>query len=358
MNIAVFLDNYFIGGVEKVFITLANEWASTGYNVYVFILQQEGDYKGDLDERINIIELGCSRLLKSFFVVPRLLRQYDIDYFMVGKDGNNIFFILSKLITRFKSKLIISQHNYLYFEGKADSLLYRTLFPKAMKLLYKYADHIICVSKGIEEYVKTLNIKKNQTTVINNPMDIKKVMKDSNEPIDEEGKFIIFCGRLSPVKNIDLLIKGFKIFYSSYPEYKLLILGSGREETRLKSLVSANKIDACVRFVGSVSNPHRYVSKSQVLVLPSFTEAFPMVICEAFVTGTTVVSTHCGGPDELLQDGRGYFVNSFDDAQEMALTLIKACNYPINKDLMRNYVKQFDTVLIANKYIETFTKIH
>lgn len=357
MKIAVFLDSYSIGGVQKVFISLANEWAKQGHSVFIYVLQTRGEFKGELNNHIRIIELNCSRLLKSFFIVSRLLKQQQIDYFLVGKDAENLFFIVMKLLTRFKAKLIISQHNYSYFEGKADNHFYRKFLPIAMKYLYHYADHIICVSKGIEQYVKTLHIKDGQTTVIYNPLEIEQIQKNSLESINETGKFISFCGRLSSVKNIDLLINGFEIFFRSHQDYHLLILGSGREETRLKQLVEKKGISDVIRFVGSVANPHRYIARSEVLVLPSFTEAFSITICEAFVSGITVVSTPSGGPNELLANGRGYLLKSFNDAEEMAYALNYACEHPIDSKVLKEYVKKFDVSHIASQYIDTFIQI-
>lgn len=42
MRIAVFLTSYQIGGVEKVFFTLLNEWAKLGHNVYAYVLRNGG----------------------------------------------------------------------------------------------------------------------------------------------------------------------------------------------------------------------------------------------------------------------------------------------------------------------------
>ena len=82
-----------------------------------------------------------------------------------------------------------------------------------------------------------------------------------------------------------------------------------------------------------------------------------MVICEAFVTGTTVVSTPSGGPNDLLENGRGYLLKGFQDAEEMAKTIAYACEHPIDPQLLKNYVRRFDTSKVAQQYIDTFAKI-
>lgn len=154
-----------------------------------------------------------------------------------------------------------------------------------------------------------------------------------------------------------MLINGFEIFLREYPDYKLLLIGGGTEERHLKQLVKEKKLDSYVFFIGSVPNPHCYVARSQALVLSSYSEAFPMVICEAFVTGTTVVSTPSGGPNELLENGRGYLLKSFQDAEEMAKTIAYACEHPIDTQLLKNYVRRFDISKVAQQYIDIFAKI-
>ena len=84
MRIAVFLTSYQIGGVEKVFFTLLNEWAKLGHNVYAYVLRNEGEFNRDVDARVSIINLNCNNLWKSCFKVSKLLRQHKIEYFMVG----------------------------------------------------------------------------------------------------------------------------------------------------------------------------------------------------------------------------------------------------------------------------------
>ena len=356
MKIAVFLTSFHVGGVERVFITLLNKWAEQGHNVFAFVMHNEGEYLGVFDDRVTIVNLNCTNLWKTFFKVSSLLKHFKIEYFMVGKDMENVFFIFMKIFTRCKAKIVISQHNYFYLDKVGRKSLTAHFLPKFMKLLYRYSDLIVCVSKGIERYVKTLNVKTGQTAVIYNPMDMDEVILAGKELIKETGRFICFCGRLSAIKNVRLLIDGFDFFQKCNPDYKLLLIGGGDEEG-LKKMVKDKKLSDKVIFVGSVSNPHCYVSKSEVLVLPSFSEAFPMVICEAFANGITVVSTPSGGPNELLAEGRGYLLSNFDDAQEMADAIENACKNPIPPHILQNYVKQFNSDDVAKQYTTAFGKL-
>ena len=81
---------------------------------------------------------------------------------MVGKDIENMFFIAMKMLTRCRCKVIISQHNYFYQKNKDRKSLREGFIYLLMKLLYRHSDFIICVAKGIEQYVMTLNVEKNK----------------------------------------------------------------------------------------------------------------------------------------------------------------------------------------------------
>lgn len=200
MRIAVFLTSYQIGGVEKVFITLLNAWAKSGHNVYAYVLRNEGEFKEDVDEKVSIVNLNCVSLWKSFFKISRLLRQHRIEYFMVAKDIENIFFTVMKMFTRCRCKVIISQHNYFYISGTGKVSLIVKALPKVMKLIYRHSSHIICVAKGIEQYVKTLNVREGQTTVIYNPMDISMVEEASRKSINMTGNLLVIVVGLVQLK--------------------------------------------------------------------------------------------------------------------------------------------------------------
>jgi glycosyltransferase involved in cell wall biosynthesis len=86
---------------------------------------------------------------------------------------------------------------------------------------------------------------------------------------------------------------------------RLMILGEGKERSRLEAMVESLDIAADVSLPGFVMNPFAYMAKSSLFVLSSRWEGLPTVLIEALCCGTPVVSTDCpSGPREILRNGK------------------------------------------------------
>ena len=103
---------------------------------------------------------------------------------------------------------------------------------------------------------------------------------------------VIGMGRFVAQKNFSTLIRAFAKVRQVQPA-RLMMLGSGREEEKLKALVQQLNIEQDVAWLGFVDNPFVYMKQATVFVLSSLWEGFGNVVVEALATGTPVVSTDC-----------------------------------------------------------------
>ena len=157
-------------------------------------------------------------------------------------------------------------------------------------------------------------------------------------------RYILFVGRLSKVKNIAMAIRAFKLFHQKFPSYCFFVVGDGPEKFYLQNLVNELELAGVVRFIGCVSNPYPYISSASLVVLSSFSEAFPTILLESLSLGKTVVSTPTQGACEILDGGKlGYIIDSFDDYCEFAKMIELAIREPFNKETLVSAVyKQYD----------------
>lgn len=108
-------------------------------------------------------------------------------------------------------------------------------------------------------------------------------------------------GRLHPDKDQDTLIRGFATALPELPRGSLLaIMGSGRLEERLKSLVAELGVVGSVMFLGQVEAGRRYFKAFDVFALSSDHEPFGMVLLEAMAAGVPLISSDCGGAREVV----------------------------------------------------------
>jgi glycosyltransferase involved in cell wall biosynthesis len=145
---------------------------------------------------------------------------------------------------------------------------------------------------------------------------------------------IVFVGRADdPRKNLPLLLDAFEAIRAERPEARLLLVGAS----------PAAATPPGVEVTGIVEDVARHLRRAAIFALPSRQEGFGIAAAEALAAGLPVVSTPCGGPEELLHaSGGGRVVSGFDGA-ELAATIAAIADDASTAERMRDagraYVK-------------------
>jgi glycosyltransferase involved in cell wall biosynthesis len=167
----------------------------------------------------------------------------------------------------------------------------------------------------------------------------------------------IFVGRLVPWKNVDLIIKAIKEV-----DRKLVIVGDGPEEGKLKNLVCKLNLEGKISFLGQVSQEQtqRLIRKSKFLVLSSEYEGLSHVILEAMSGGTVVIASNIPGNDEVVVDGvNGYLfnLNTGDGLSKKLLDAwkLRRLNGNLVKNIHQTLIKQFIWRVNLPKLVRTLS---
>jgi glycosyltransferase involved in cell wall biosynthesis len=150
-------------------------------------------------------------------------------------------------------------------------------------------------------------------------------------------KNFIFVGRLIDYKNLFHLLEAFNLAQSkSYFDWGVIILGDGELKEALQKYVSNNNIQN-VHFQAGVSwqQVPEYLAISDVLVLPSYSEPWGLVVNEAMACGLPViVSDRCGCAIDLVKYGQNGFTFSPDNQEELSSLLLKFMNNEVDSEQM------------------------
>ncbi|GAA0176820.1 hypothetical protein SH2C18_01670 [Clostridium sediminicola] len=171
--------------------------------------------------------------------------------------------------------------------------------------LYRNFDSIVCVSNACrEKFIKLLPEFKNKTSVVYNFFPLEEIKAKATEynPFQYKGISLISVGRIdNATKRFHLIPQICKMLKNaSITGFKWRIVGDGPDLKYNKKLVKTLDVSELVEFVGEKANPYPYVKKSDLFVLTSAYEGFPMVIGEALILGTPVVTTCFAAVNEQI----------------------------------------------------------
>lgn len=139
---------------------------------------------------------------------------------------------------------------------------------------------------------------------------------------------ITCVARLVPIKNIDNLLRAWKIIEKKRPDYKLAIIGDGPEFVSLNELTLSLGLKTIV-FLGAINNSDipTYFYNSVAFVLPSLSESWGLVVNEAMAAGLPIlISNKINAANALLHEGEngyGYEPSDIEDMAEKILTFIE-----------------------------------
>lgn len=132
--------------------------------------------------------------------------------------------------------------------------------------------------------------------------------------VPADARLISYVGRFIVAKGMHELIAAFTLMARDDPNIQLVLVGDGVMREELASIVREAGVLNRVFFPGGV-HPERvaeWISASDVLCLPSWSEGYPNVVVEAIACGRPVVATDVGGTAEIVNESRGVLVRPRD----------------------------------------------
>jgi glycosyltransferase involved in cell wall biosynthesis len=156
--------------------------------------------------------------------------------------------------------------------------------------------------------------------------------------LDRQRHRFIYCGRLEAEKRPDLAVSAFVRVASEVSDWDLLVVGDGSMRQQCERLVPP-ELAGRVRFVGFVPEPKRLAALyhlSDVLVVPSDSEAWGLVVNEAMAAGLAVVASHVvGAIPELVYPGLNGSVFHRGDSIGLADAMCSIAQQPNVLEAMR-----------------------
>ena len=171
-----------------------------------------------------------------------------------------------------------------------------------IELLSKKLDGFIAVSEYVRQKYAQHGFNPNKIRVVPNSIDINNYKQPKAE---HSGINILYVGRMSIEKGVDVLIRAFKRISETYDYARLVLVGSGPLLESYIALASKLGIQGKVTFTGHASNEIReyYYSIADVFVHPAlWHEPFGMTLLEAMAHEVPVVVSNVGSLRQIVKD--------------------------------------------------------
>lgn len=322
------------GGVEIVVKELCTRMVRNGYSVTCYNRTghhvsgveyddfNEIEQEGLRQKKVPTIEKkGLAAVSASFFAaVCSAFGRYDVVH--IHAEGPAFFAWIPKL---FGKKVVVTIHGLDWQREKWKAGLGSKFIRQGERNAVKYADGIIVLSKGVQEYFR--NTYGRKTFFIPNGVNRPEIRRE--ELINQKfgltkDSYILFLGRLVPEKGVQYLIKAFK---SVNTEKKLVIAGGSSDtDSFTKELKELARDDQRIIFTGFVQGQllDELYSNAYIYTLPSDLEGMPLSLLEAMSYGNCCLVSDIPECVEVVENKAIIFRKS--DVDDLREKLQAACD--------------------------------
>lgn len=294
------------------------------FNSYIKIKQVLREYKPDIIHLHNIFYQVSPSVLLGVGNIPTVLTLSS--YELICPTG--------ALIKPDGYRCVSPGKHDLRCTGSIKGYLYETIKQFIHKYLLKKIAIYIAPSESIKGDFSNQKIISSPITVIHNGIQLMEFSPMVNY------KRLLYVGRLSKEKGVEVLLRAIKIIKERIPEIIVDIVGDGPEKNILMKLSNDLDLDNNVRFVGSI--PHNKIGDfyklCTAIIVPSIcADNFPTVCIEAMSIGRPIIGSRVGGIPELIDDrNTGYLIQS-GNPEQVANKVTYLVKHP---DLIRSMGKK------------------
>tara|TARA_B100000508_G_scaffold98015_1_gene76871 strand:- start:25595 stop:27883 length:2289 start_codon:yes stop_codon:yes gene_type:complete len=295
------------GGAEKVLSILAN-YLVAKYKVTLFLLENRISYS--IPENVEVVVLQKPLIdselpIVKFFDIPFYIKQ------LAKEVRNRKIHTLLSFLNRPNYiacgvkknvpglKVVVSERSYSSLEYEGSSFQNR-VSKYLIRRQYPKADLIITNSKATGKDLNlNFGISENKLRTIYNPVKTGIDAVNRNTKINDEVTFLCI-GRLDKNKNHQLVLRALSNIKDQV-NFRLLIIGDGKEKTSIQELSKELGIENRVKIFPFTSDLQKYYQQADIFILSSLHEGFPNVLLESMIYSLPIISSDClSGPRELL----------------------------------------------------------
>jgi len=190
----------------------------------------------------------------------------------------------------------------------------------AMSLLYRECEVVLSPSAAADASLELLGVRPDRVARWIRGVDTERFRPELRTRVLAGRSFdVLYAGRQTSEKGIDLLADAFEIARRHEPRLRLVLAGDGPERDRLQG-----RLGGSAEFLGWLEDEelaHAYAD-ADAFLFTSSTDTYGQVVVEAQASGLPVLAVAAGGPADLIEHGRSGLLAE-PDADELAAKLVR-----------------------------------
>lgn len=367
-----------MGGVEKVMLSLMNNLDREKFEMTVCLNLNQGELRDEFPSHVRKVYLTdgkedfsknkiiqkiqlfqrrqkLEKLRKNPEIVDReyLKENYDIEIGMTYNDFEPVLNSSNK-----NSKKV----GWFHSEIQVPKL--QPLVPKILEHFPQFHYMIYCSEKIknlMHEHYPNLNYPKE--SVIINAIPIEEIKQKANADFllpNAESKIFVSVGRLHTRKGYHKLMDAHKKLLNEGFQHTVIIIGDGEELTNLLEQQKNLGVQKSFVFAGNQMNPYPFIKNADFFIMPSESEAWPLVIAEALILQKPIIATKVGDVESMIEDRKTGYLIDYDTNEIYVAMKEFLTNEKLVSDLRENLTaieKQFDNKKIFDKVEEIFVNL-
>lgn len=367
-----------MGGVEKVMLSLMNNLDREKFEMTVCLNLNQGELRDEFPSHVRKVYLTdgkedfsknkiiqkiqlfqrrqkLEKLRKNSEIVDReyLKENYDIEIGMTYNDFEPVLNSSNK-----NSKKV----GWFHSEIQVPKL--QPLVPKILEHFPQFHYMIYCSEKIknlMHEHYPNLNYPKE--SVIINAIPIEEIKQKANADFllpNAESKIFVSVGRLHTRKGYHKLMDAHKKLLNEGFQHTVIIIGDGEELPNLLEQQKNLGVQKSFVFAGNQMNPYPFIKNADFFIMPSESEAWPLVIAEALILQKPIIATKVGDVESMIEDRKTGYLIDYDTHEIYVAMKEFLTNEKLVSDLRENLTaieKQFDNKKIFDEVEEIFVNL-
>lgn len=307
------------GGTAERTVQMANALAELGHESYLLTLNLEiNELRQKELQKVKLVTLPCL-IERIYLPIPALKTISDLvsnaDIIHLMGHWTILNAIVYFYIRKFKKKYVICPAGALPIFGRSKFVkkLYNFIVGNN---IVKNSNAQIVITMDEISHLASYGVAPNNAVWIPNGIN-SEVLQDQDDSNFRKTyeldnfPFLLYIGRLNPIKGPDLLLEAFCSVKNNFPNLHLVMAGPDEGMlTSLKKMAKSAHVEERVHFVGHISGKVKSngLHAAKLMVIPSRQEAMSIVVLEGGIVGLPVLLTDQCGLNNLAGINAGIIV--------------------------------------------------